>query len=114
MNQKYIEYVKTAHKLCKEMTEIKSNPDDFYKKMNDYMLFAIESGRDDWHITLFIVRMAIVDYKLDFDAREVPEFQVFAEEYRQYFVTGIPEEVQRNHFLTEDLSYLRNIEPDQT
>lgn len=112
MNQTYIDTVKRAHNLCKEMSELDQNSDEFHKKADAYMQFVLESDTGDWHIPVHIAKIALATYKLRFDARKLQTFVKFADKYKHLIMTSDLSECEHKYFLTEDLLYLSDIQPD--
>jgi len=113
MNQKYIDTVKTAHKLCKEMAEMDSKSAEFAIKSTDYIKFALESDDGNWYIPVYIMKLALSDYRLEFDAEREISFEIFSKKYLGLML-GMTTDSEKKYFLSEDLLYLRDIHPDQT
>lgn len=118
MNQEYIETVKTAHNLCKEMKELyvdthKPQSPEFLQKFADYTRFALDS---DEKITPFLMKIALCNYALPFDIRvkEVDtEFSAFTDKFKDRIMNSHNDaELDNNSLLPIDLLYLRDVLPD--
>lgn len=120
MNQKYIDAVKTAHKLCKEMFELQEElgevnaytSKNFQEKVNDYVSFILKISEYDWHIGAYLLKIALAN-KLSFNSAESSAFIEFNDKYRDKIFDACAE-VEKNDFLTDDLLYLRDVQPDQS
>ena len=118
MNQNYIDTVKTAHKLCKEMKEIYIDNEygqvpAFLQKFVEYIEFTMQA---DESIAPFLMKLALVKYRLYFDIRVGPvydAFNKFTDKYQDKIMGNHPANFDYGSFLTDDLLYLRDIQPDQ-
>jgi hypothetical protein len=113
MNQTYIDAVKNAHNMCKELSkiitnseEILQNSDEVLQKAKEFSNFAFDLGKDDWHVSAYIMKLALRDYELHIIA-QTKEFAIYADEYRNVIMQNAPENMQC--FLTEELMYLLDI-----